>query len=436
MKISLVKWPFLCFIVICYIYSVMCILYNLDADSDDSGNEGNQHLQGRHSPTKSPKREGRRLETKKFKYLMGVGVGGGGLDVMDGKYTCFIFFRLAEELEAKDAEIKSLREELEEKKSFIGRLNTNLLIAQRQLLSWQDCGKGSSTSGTSAADGNVFDSSHHGARDIFHRDSLSPASQTSNRLAGDHDTSVEKVRHNSEMTQSSRRSSEDIEVQDTTVTSSRTDGSLQHRKGPTRNVSEKMDFENRSIASFGLCGFNSDERLYGNARFADRDMFDHSLVVNGHDEASFLENRDFFEDVNKFSDVDDSCVTQRSSFMNRSVAVQSTEVQQLKSRLNVMEDLNMTLKDELQAYENLCSSIGIQSSPRKSPRKSSDDNDLLREHLSEIRSLRIKLEKSLKDSEKLSQKLQQDMEESHSSSMASYHRVLLPNSTVIYFQSD
>ncbi|XP_056012294.1 golgin subfamily A member 4-like isoform X5 [Ostrea edulis] len=355
----------------------------LDADSDDSGNEGNQHLQGRHSPTKSPKREGRRL---------------------------------AEELEAKDAEIKSLREELEEKKSFIGRLNTNLLIAQRQLLSWQDCGKGSSTSGTSAADGNVFDSSHHGARDIFHRDSLSPASQTSNRLAGDHDTSVEKVRHNSEMTQSSRRSSEDIEVQDTTVTSSRTDGSLQHRKGPTRNVSEKMDFENRSIASFGLCGFNSDERLYGNARFADRDMFDHSLVVNGHDEASFLENRDFFEDVNKFSDVDDSCVTQRSSFMNRSVAVQSTEVQQLKSRLNVMEDLNMTLKDELQAYENLCSSIGIQSSPRKSPRKSSDDNDLLREHLSEIRSLRIKLEKSLKDSEKLSQKLQQDMEESHSSS--------------------
>ncbi|XP_061183808.1 trichohyalin-like isoform X2 [Saccostrea echinata] len=354
----------------------------LDSDSDDSGNEGSKLLRGNYSPVKSPKREAKRH---------------------------------AEELEVKETEIKSLKEELEEKKAFIGRLNTNLLIAQRQLLNWQDCGKGSSTSGTSAADGNVFESNRQRPRDIFLRDSLSPASQTSNRLPGDHENSIEKVRHSSERTQSSRRSSDDIEVQDTTVTSTHTQGSVHSHKEPISGKADRMDFGPNVTTPLGLYTFNSDERLYGNARFADRDMFDQTLPVNGHSEMSFMENRDFFENVSKYSELDDTRVTQRSSFMNRSVTVQS-ENQQLKSRLNVMEDLNKTLKDELQAYENLCSSIGIQSSPRKSPRKSSEDGDLLREHLLEIRALRIKLEKSLKDSEKLSQKLQQDMDESHASS--------------------
>ncbi|XP_062594828.1 golgin subfamily A member 4-like [Saccostrea cucullata] len=354
----------------------------LDSDSDDSGNEGGKLLSGSHSPVKSPKREAKRL---------------------------------AAELEVKETEINSLKEELEEKKAFIDRLNTNLLIAQRQLLNWQDYGKGSSTSGTSAADGNVFESRHQRPRDVFLRDSLSPASQTSNRLPGDHEISIEKVRHSSERTQSSRRSSDDIEVQDTTVTSTHTQGSVHSHKEPVSGKADQVDFGPNVTTPLGLYTFNSDERLYGNARFADRDMFDQSLPVNGHGEMTFMENRDFFENVSRYSELDDTRVTQRSSFMNRSVTVQC-ENQQLKSRLNVMEDLNKTLKDELQAYENLCSSIGIQSSPRKSPRKSSEDGDLLREHLAEIRALRIKLEKSLKDSEKLSQKLQQDMDESHTSS--------------------
>ncbi|XP_078326757.1 uncharacterized protein LOC111124018 isoform X6 [Crassostrea virginica] len=344
----------------------------LDPENVDSGDEGDPP-QSSQSPLTSPKRETRRL---------------------------------VEELKMKEAEISSLKEELEEKKAFIGRLNTNLLVAQRQLLSWQDCGKGSSTSGTSAADGNVFERGRPGQREGFLRDSLSPSSQTSNRMPGDHDTSIERLRHHNDVTQSSRRSSDDIQVQDNTITS------MHSHRDPSMKL-DGVDAGHKDSHILGLFAFNADECLYGNARFADKDVFDQT--VNGNDEVSFMENKDFYQDVSKFSELDDTRITQRSSFMNRSAAVQMEEVHQLKSRLNVMEDLNKTLKDELQAYEDLCSSAGIKSSPRKSPRKSTDDSDLLRAHLSEIRELRIKLEKSLKDSEKLSQKLQQDMDQSHSS---------------------
>lgn len=87
----------------------------------------------------------------------------------------------------------------------------------------------------------------------------------------------------------------------------------------------------------------------------------------------------------------------------------------LTARLNALEDLNRTLKDEVNLYEKMCTSMGTQISPQKSVSRSGGDfdKDLLLEHLLEIRALRTKLEKSLDDSDRLREALERDMKKDH-----------------------
>ncbi|XP_041371224.1 interaptin-like [Gigantopelta aegis] len=83
-------------------------------------------------------------------------------------------------------------------------------------------------------------------------------------------------------------------------------------------------------------------------------------------------------------------------------------VRQLKSRLRAVDNMNRTLRDELSIYETLCTSAGLDKScGAVVPSGNSTGNDTLnlKEHLAEIRALRLKLEKSLLDNEKLNEQL-------------------------------
>ncbi|XP_013408886.1 uncharacterized protein LOC106172607 [Lingula anatina] len=86
----------------------------------------------------------------------------------------------------------------------------------------------------------------------------------------------------------------------------------------------------------------------------------------------------------------------------------------LQQKLKTVEELNETLKDEMKLFENIGTSIGIQSSPGMSTHSSQtrrDPHSTLQEHLNEIRELRKRLEESIRNNDLLREKLERRLED-------------------------
>ena len=161
--------------------------------------------------------------------------------------------------------------------------------------------------------------------------------------------------------------------------------------------------------------FNSDDRLYGNCRFADRDVYDNTITpsVNGVNDVSLLDGRRLFSSTHHegMNGLDASHAPEGVSMLETSV--QLAELDTLRSKCNAMEELNKTLKDELNMYENLCKSEGIQTSPMKADdkrRETCTDYEMIRANLSEFRALRMKLEKQIDYNKGLYQSLDRNRE--------------------------
>ncbi|XP_013384571.1 myomegalin, partial [Lingula anatina] len=86
----------------------------------------------------------------------------------------------------------------------------------------------------------------------------------------------------------------------------------------------------------------------------------------------------------------------------------------LQQKLKTVEELNETLKDEMKLFENIGTSVGIQSSPGMSTHGSQtrrDPHSTLQEHLNEIRELRKRLEESIRNNDLLREKLERRLED-------------------------
>ncbi|XP_033732642.1 golgin subfamily B member 1-like isoform X3 [Pecten maximus] len=321
---------------------------------------------------------------------------------------------LTEGLRQKNLEVEKLTNELRKKNMLVDQLHQELLHFH-QMNRKSESPKSSST--VSSADGNVNPSGKL-SREI-------PPNKSPNRSHLSEQVSQvsslrspERMRHmtGSSLTDGSHlrldRTQDGIVIVEDMADSSQ--GSTGYHSsrlsgddfmpgpGHVHNVSGS-DKENSSIY---ISAFDTDEKFMYNRRLADGQIFDDSMTP-----PVFKLNGDTSLPA-KMSKISDGRQVELS-ILEKS-AREDGEVESLRARLSAVEDLNKTLKDELNVYENLCTSIGVQNSPIKmspqSKSKRDTDTDLLRQHLAEIRQLRIKLEHSVKDSDRLRHQLELDMD--------------------------
>ncbi|XP_021357283.1 myomegalin-like isoform X3 [Mizuhopecten yessoensis] len=323
---------------------------------------------------------------------------------------------LTEGLRQKNLEVEKLTNELRKKNMLVDQLHQELLHFH-QMNRKSESPKSSST--VSSADGNVTPSGKmsKGTHELSNR---SPSnSQISEQVSQVSSLrSPERMRHmtGSSFTDGSHlrldKTQEGVVIVEDVADSSQ--GSTGYHsshlsgddfmQGPGHlHSTTESDKENSSIY---ISAFDTDEKLMYNRRLADGQMFDNTLTP-----PVFKLNGDTSLPTKIAKATDGRHV--EFSILDKSEREEG-EVESLRARLSAVEDLNKTLKDELNVYENLCTSIGVQNSPTKmspcSKSKQETDTDLLRQHLSELRALRIKLEHSVTDSDRLRHQLELDMD--------------------------
>ncbi|XP_052094459.1 myomegalin-like isoform X5 [Mytilus californianus] len=316
---------------------------------------------------------------------------------------------LTEELSKKNLEVEKLTEEVIRKNSRISQLDQSLLVTQNKLLLVQ----GSQGSVTTNGHNSSRSSDHMGTSHTRNTVSpiRSPTSTTSDtRRFSDmsnfnqNEKSTERLRH---ATGTSDGSTAPFghSVNDVNFTQETMDSSM--RSAGTQDSTSRsfMKSHQNGVSDYTCTSMlGSEERMMDNRH----DFYDAShtpsYLHNGND-VTFPSLH--FE--NSHRENDNSRHVTFSDATGRESPVNNVSV--LTTRLNALEDLNRTLKDEVNLYEKMCTSMGTQISPRKSPSKSAGDldKDLLLEHLQEIRALRTKLEKSLEDSDRLREALERDM---------------------------
>ncbi|XP_063423936.1 myomegalin-like isoform X2 [Mytilus trossulus] len=314
---------------------------------------------------------------------------------------------LTEELSKKNLEVEKLTEEVIRKNSRISQLDQSLLVTQNKLLLVQGS-QGSVTTNGHSRTSDYMGTSHSKSTVSPIRSPTSTISDT--RRFSDmsnfnqNEKSTERLRH---ATGTSDGSTAPFghSVNDVNLTAETMDSSM--RSAGTQDSTSRsfLKSHHNGVSDYTCTSMlGSEERMMDNRH----DFYDAShtpsYLHNGNDvtfpslhfENSHRENENSRHVT--FSDV-----TGRESPVNN--------VSVLTTRLNALEDLNRTLKDEVNLYEKMCTSMGTQISPRKSPSKASGDldKDLLLEHLQEIRALRTKLERSLEDSDRLREALERDM---------------------------
>ena len=102
---------------------------------------------------------------------------------------------------------------------------------------------------------------------------------------------------------------------------------------------------------------------------------------------------------------------------SETISMLRQELQVVRIKLKSLEDVNKTLKLELQLYDSMKTSVGIQSSPKTGSHGSQTTTDQslnLQEHLQEIRALRKQLLKSIKNNDRLGEKLEKQLNTRHS----------------------
>lgn len=317
---------------------------------------------------------------------------------------------LTQGLRQKNVEVEELTCELRKKNAFVDQLQQELLHFHH-LNRKSESPKSSST--VSSADGNVNPSgkalreSHESQSPNHSRLSEQVSLRSPERMRHPTDGSATDNSHN----RLDRTPDDNVIVEDMADSSQGSTGyHSSHLSGDefmpvpshVHNITESEKETSHYVSLFG-----TDEKLY-NRRLADGQMFDNSAITP----PMFNMNGDVTL-PNKSSNLSDSRHVEFSVVENKSLREEG-EVESLLARLNAVEDLNQTLKDELNVYENLCTSIGVQNSqvnmsPRSKDRQQTD-TDLLREHLAELRGLRIKLEHSVKDSDRLRHQLELNMD--------------------------
>lgn len=75
-------------------------------------------------------------------------------------------------------------------------------------------------------------------------------------------------------------------------------------------------------------------------------------------------------------------------------SLRTDETSHLQAKVMVLTDVNRTLREELQVYDRLCHSFGVQVTPDDNKREEICDNEtqLLQQHLAELQRLRARLE--------------------------------------------
>ena len=262
------------------------------------------------------------------------------------------------------------------------------------------------------SDGNVYSKSSNQLRNAV-SPMRSPTSTTSDvRRLSDMSNlnhsgqSMERLRHNTGNSDQSCTSTQSIDYVNFTT------GTIDLSMRSTATV-DSMSFMKGSH-QFGALDFTCTSILGSEERMIDNrhDYFDTSHTPTYlHDSNSVsltTLNLEKSQTENGNSKRVSFCDTTRCDGPINNVSV-------LTTRLNALEDLNRTLKDEVNLYEKMCTSMGTEISPQKSVSKSGGDfdKDLLLEHLLEIRALRTKLEKSLDDSDRLREALERDMKKDH-----------------------
>ncbi|KAJ8300735.1 hypothetical protein KUTeg_022254 [Tegillarca granosa] len=344
---------------------------------------------------------------------------------------------LTEELKQKNLEVKKLTEQLKKKNTQVIQLNHELFQYQDKLRQ-QGGGKleisdiegnkqigipvrSNSGSSFGSVDGNSTLTQQGHTSPLISNSTMLKLDDTRISRMSDDDKSLERMRH--------RTGSDDVDnvlphhlsrsrveiVEDSVVSSQKSHRissmSLNGLENQPANVTIDSDSKYVSV-------FDTDERLYDRHRLADRDLYSDHSFVSADRRSTGTNSRHHLEMIPPGLNFGNVSSSHRESICNLSTLneTQNPDVDLLKSRLLAVEDLNKTLKEELNLYENLFTSVGVQSSPQKSLlRQSSEDIDqnLLQEHLAELRALRLKLEKSLKDSDRLREELEKDMGNRH-----------------------
>lgn len=314
---------------------------------------------------------------------------------------------LTVELSKKNLEVEKLTEEVIRKNSRISQLDQSLLVTQNKLLLVQGS-QGSVTTNGHSRSSDYIGTSHSKSTVSPIRSPTSTISDT--RRFSDmsnfnqNEKSTERLRH---ATGTSDGSTAPFghSVNDVNVTAETMDSSL--RSAGTQDSTSRsfLKSHHNGVSDYTCTSMlGSEERMMDNRH----DFYDAShtpsYLHNGND-VTFPSLH--FE--NSHGENDNSRHVTFSDTTGRESPVNNVSV--LTTRLNALEDLNRTLKDEVNLYEKMCTSMGTQISPRKSPSKASGDldKDLLLEHLQEIRALRTKLERSLEDSDRLREALERDM---------------------------
>ncbi|XP_069121362.1 myomegalin-like isoform X3 [Argopecten irradians] len=316
---------------------------------------------------------------------------------------------LTEVLSQKNLEVEKLTNELRKKNLLVDQLHQELLHFH-QMNRKSESPKSSST--VSSADGNVNPSGKMSRGHLLHKQSPNQSHLSEQVSQVSSLKSPERLRH---MTGNSLTDGSHLRldrthdgIEDIADSSQGSTGYHSSRLSgdefmPAPNHSHNHSGSDKENSPIYISAFDTDEKLY-NRRLADGQMFDDTLTPP----------------VFKLKDSSPlpSKMPNDSRHVEFSILEKSGredgEMEALRSRLSAVEDLNKTLKDELNVYENLCTSIGGQNSPIKmSPRsksKQDSDTELLRQHLAELRQLRIKLEHSVKDSDRLRHQLELDMD--------------------------
>lgn len=345
-------------------------------------------------------------------------------------------FSLTEELRRKNREVERLTDQLMKKNSKITQLNQDLAITQNQVqLLQEQAGNDSRVSDVYRKSPSTLRSPSHGVSPI-----KSPTSTISSNRGGVSPirSPTSTIRSPTSTVSDARRLSEMSNFDHTEKSTER----LRHETGTSNGshapfiddvnfTAVTMDTSVRSAGtqdsmsrSFsknipnGVTDFTCTSTILGSE---DR------MMEHRHDYYDATHTPTYLHDTNDVSfpslhldsshgDKDNSRRVTFSETTRSESPVNNVSI--LTTRLNALEDLNRTLKDEIHLYEKMCTSMGTQISPRKSPTKSSGDidKDLLLEHLQEIRALRTKLEKSLHDSDRLREALERDMNKDEASS--------------------
>ncbi|KAK3087158.1 hypothetical protein FSP39_002455 [Pinctada imbricata] len=196
-----------------------------------------------------------------------------------------------------------------------------------------------------------------------------------------------------------------------------TDHSSRSRNDLTDSMTKRITLFGRE-SSFPYMNFNSDDRLYGNHRMADMNELDHTITpsVNATNDRNALDGRRLFDSSRHGNETMNVSSRHGQHSFVADLNMTQEDVEQIVLKCHAMEELNKTLRDELNMYEHLCKSEGIQTSPvkdRSPSKRSGDDHGIIQQNLAELKALRLKLEKQLSYNEGLFQHLNTSKHTNH-----------------------